>query len=77
MIPPSYRQVAVKGTSGVSATVTVRVYRGRVWVSIEPLFTWEAIMDPDKVDELVRTLELARDEAKKILHGNGAKQTDS
>lgn len=59
------RKVSVKGTGGVAATVVVTAQRGQVWVSIQPPFTWEAIMEPGKVDELMRTLGLAREDAKK------------
>ncbi len=58
------RRVAVKATQGVDVTVVVKVVQGTVWLSISPPFTWEAIMEPGKVDELLRVLELARDEAK-------------
>ncbi len=60
------RTVAVKGSGGVSATVVVTVQQGQVWMSIQPPFTWEAIMEPWKVDELTRTLALAAEGAKKI-----------
>lgn len=33
-------------------------------VSIQPLFTWEVIMEPGKVEELMRTLALLAKEAK-------------
>lgn len=33
---------------------------GGVWLSISPPFTWEAIMTPGMVDEVVRVLEEAR-----------------
>jgi hypothetical protein len=55
------RKVSVKGTGGVAATVVVIAQQGQVWVSIQPLFTWEAIMEPGKVDELMHVLELARE----------------
>ncbi len=58
------RRVSVKACQGRDATVVVTVTQGKVWMSIVPLFTWEAIMEPEKVDEVIRTLELARDEAK-------------
>ncbi|HET9255192.1 MAG TPA: hypothetical protein VFO16_08320 [Pseudonocardiaceae bacterium] len=47
------------------ATVVVRRYRGEVWMSITPPFTWEAIMEPAKVDELIVVLGLVRDEARR------------
>lgn len=61
------RKVSVKGSGGVSATVVVTVRRGRVWLSIQPPFTWEAIMEPGKVDELTRTLTLAREDAQRMV----------
>jgi hypothetical protein len=62
-----HRKVSVKGSGGVSATVVVIARRGRVWVSIVPPFTWEAIMEPGKVDELMRTLGLAREDAQRMV----------
>lgn len=61
------RRVSVTGTGGVVATVVVTAQRGQVWMSIQPPFTWEAIMEPGKVDELMRTLGLAREDAKKMV----------
>ncbi len=60
-----HRKVSVKGTGGVAATVVVTVQQGQVWMSIHPPFTWEAIMEPEKVDELIRTLVVATNSAKK------------
>lgn len=59
------RRVLVKGREGVTATVVVTTYRGEVWMSIVPAFTWEAIMESRKVDELIHALGLAREEAMK------------
>lgn len=50
---------------GIDVTVVVTVAQGTVWLSISPPFTWEAIMEPGKVDEVIHVLELARDEAMK------------
>lgn len=58
------RRVRVQGRTGVEATVVVTTVRDTVWLSISPPLTWEAIMNPEKVDEVISTLELARDEAK-------------
>jgi Na+/proline symporter len=67
------RRIAVKGMQGVDATVVVTVVRGTVWLSISPPFTWEAIMQPGKVDEVIHVLKLARDEATKAAaDGNGS-----
>ena len=60
------RRVSVKGMQGVDATVVVTVVQGKVWMSISPPFTWEAIMEPGKVDEVMSVLGAARDEAKKM-----------
>ncbi|MGH3784500.1 MAG: hypothetical protein ACRDRO_28735 [Pseudonocardiaceae bacterium] len=61
------RRVAVKATQGKEATVVVTVVQGAVWMSIMPPFTWEAIMEVGKVDELMHVLELAREEAQKMV----------
>ncbi len=58
------RRVRVTDVQGVEVTVVVRVVQGTVWMSISPPFTWEAIMEPGKVDEIVSVLESARDEAR-------------
>jgi predicted ester cyclase len=50
----------------VSATVVVTVRQGQVWMSIQPSFTWDAIMEPWKVAELVRTLALAAEGANEM-----------
>lgn len=60
------RRVLVKGMQGVDAVVVVTVVRDTVWMSISPPFTWEAIMEPGKVDDVISVLELARDQAKKV-----------
>ncbi len=65
------RKVSVTGTGGIAATVFVTVQRGQVWMSIHPPFTWEAIMEPRKVDELMRTLALAQEDAKKMAMPRG------
>ncbi len=65
------RKVSVRGSEGVLATVAVTVRQGYVWLSIVPPFTWEAIMEPGKVDELIRVLGLARDEAQKFVAVRG------
>lgn len=61
-----HRRVAVRGSGGVTATIVVFARQGTVLVSISPPFTWEAIMDSEQVDELIRTLGLAQDDAKKM-----------
>ncbi len=57
----------VKGSGGVVATVVVTARRGKVWMSIQPPFTWDAIMEPKMVDELIRTLGLAAEDAKQMV----------
>ncbi len=60
------RRVSVKSMEWADAYVVVRVVQGKVWMSISPPFTWEAMMEPRKVDELMHVLELAREDAKKV-----------
>lgn len=62
-------KVTVKGSGGVTAAVLVTVRRGQIWLSVQPPFTWEAIMTPGKVEELVRTLAVAGEEAEKMASG--------
>lgn len=57
------RRVSVQGRDGVAVTVVVRTYRGHVWMSITPAVTWEAIMEPGHVDQLIKVLESARRES--------------
>lgn len=57
------RRVSVTGKDGISATVVVTTYRGQVWLSVVPSFNGEAIMEPTEVNELIRTLELAQEDA--------------
>jgi len=49
--------------------VVVIVQRGKVWMSIQPPFTWDASMEPGMVEELIRTLALAAEDAKKMVSG--------
>ncbi|MCA1708889.1 MAG: hypothetical protein LC808_38685 [Actinobacteria bacterium] len=58
------RKVSAQGGGGVTATVVVTVYRGHVWLSIQPPFTWEAIMDPARTTELIAILSQAVTEAR-------------
>ncbi len=60
------RRISVKGAEGAAATVVVTTYREQVWMSIVPLFMWEAIMELEEVDELMHVLGLARQEAEKM-----------
>ncbi len=65
------RRVFVKGMQGADATIVVTVTQGTVWLSVSPPFTWEAIMEPGRVDELMHVLELAREEAKQMIAAYG------
>lgn len=65
-LPHVHHRVAVQGSGGVTATIVVFARQGTVLMSIVPPFTWEAIMDPETVDELIRTLELAQADARKM-----------
>jgi hypothetical protein len=65
------RRVRVKGIQGVDATVVVAVPQGTVSLSVSPPFTWEAILEPGKVTELMHVLELARDEVKQMAAARG------
>ncbi len=64
------RRVPVKGMQGVDATVVVTVVQNKVWLSISPPFTWEAIMEPEQVDQVISMLELARGEAENVATGH-------
>jgi hypothetical protein len=67
------RKVSVKGRNGVEVTVVVTEYRGHVWMSIVPPFTWEAIMKPEHVDQLIHVLGLAREESSRRVPVAGAR----
>jgi hypothetical protein len=60
------RRISVNACQREVATIVVTVVHGTVWMSIVPPFTWEAIMEPGMVDEVIRVLELARDDAKRM-----------
>jgi hypothetical protein len=60
------RRVSVQAAEGVAATVMVTAVKGKVSMSIIPPFTWQAIMDPGQIDELMHALRLARDEARQM-----------
>lgn len=49
----------------MSATVIVTVNRGGVWLSIDPPFTFEAILEPAEVDTLIGMLAEAVKEAQR------------
>ena len=49
--------------------MVVTARRGKVWMSIQPPFTWDAIMEPGMVEALIRTLALAAEDAKTMVSG--------
>ncbi|MFY9805986.1 MAG: hypothetical protein WAK86_01810 [Pseudonocardiaceae bacterium] len=59
---------------GIDALVVVMVVQGTVWVSISPPFSWEAIMEPGKVNELLYVLRLAREEAQQMPTARGERK---
>lgn len=61
-----HRKISVIGTGGISATIILTAQQGAVWMSIQPPFTWEAIIEPKKIDELIGTLTQAKEEAKRL-----------
>lgn len=61
-----HRRISVRGSGGVAATIVVFARQGAVLMSIVPPFTWEAVMDPDTVDELIDALGLAQEDARKM-----------
>lgn len=65
------RKVSVKACQGEDATIVVAVVQGKAWLSISPFFTREAIMEPGKVDEVMAALEVAREEARRMVRVNG------
>jgi hypothetical protein len=59
-------RIRVTGVQGVDAAVVVTVAQDAVWMSIMPPFIWHIVMEPGKVDELIRTLQAARREVETI-----------
>jgi hypothetical protein len=49
--------------------VVITVQRGWVFMSMAPRFTGDAILDPQKVDEVMNTLAQAREDAKRMGTG--------
>jgi DNA-binding protein YbaB len=47
----------------MTVTVIVTVYRGKVWVSIDPPFALDAILEPEHVASLIDLLTQAVKEA--------------
>jgi hypothetical protein len=64
-----HRKVAVRSSSGEPASVVITVQRGWVFMSMAPRFTGDAILDPQKVDEVMNTLAQAREDAKRMGTG--------
>ncbi len=61
-----HRRISVHSSSGESAAITAIARQGKVWVSVVPHFVGEAILDPEKVDAVIRTLAQARDDARRM-----------
>lgn len=61
-----HRRISAKGGGGVTSTIVVVVRQGKVSLSIVPPFTWEAILESEKVDELVRALGQAQEDAQRM-----------
>lgn len=70
------RQVAAQASGGIRATVVVTVQQSTVGISIVPPFTWEAIMTPATVDELIGALTQARHDATAARRRDPAAQAD-
>ncbi len=68
------RRVFTMGSGGVNTTIVVVARQGKVWLSIDPPFTWEAILESEKVDELVRVLRQAENDATRMLLTASARQ---
>jgi hypothetical protein len=51
-----FRRVPVKGRGGAKATAEVVVRQGKVWVSVVPYFVGYAILEPERVDAVIRVL---------------------
>lgn len=65
------RRVSATGSENVPVTVVVTTRQGRIWISIIPPFTCEAIMEPERIDELMQVLRLAREEARRMTFADG------
>ena len=57
------KKLTVRGRQGMKVTVIVTVYRGTVWMSIDPPFASEAILEPEHVTSLIYMLTQAVKEA--------------
>ncbi len=56
--------MTARARCGETSTVIVKVYRRSVWLSVEPFYNSEAILDPEHVDNLINTLGQAGQEAR-------------
>jgi len=56
----------------MKVTVVVAVYRGTVWVSIDPFFAFEAILEPEHVVSLIDMLMQAVKEAQGYKNDNAS-----
>ena len=57
------KKLVVRGRQGMKVTVVVAVHRGTVWVSIDPSFAFEAILELEHVVSLIDMLGQAVREA--------------
>jgi hypothetical protein len=62
------KKLVVRGRQGIKVTVVVTVYRGTVWVSIDPFFAFEAILELEHVVSLIDLLGQAVKEAQRYEH---------
>jgi hypothetical protein len=56
----------------MKVTVVVAVHRGTVWVSIDPFFAFDAILEPEHVASLIDMLGQAAKEAQRYKHDDGS-----
>ena len=66
------KKLVVRGRQGMKVTVVVAVYRGTVWVSIDPFFAFEAILEPEHVVSLIDMLMQAVKEAQGYKNDNAS-----
>jgi DNA-binding protein YbaB len=62
------KKLVVRGRQGMKMSVIVAVHRGTVWVSIDPLFAFDAILEPEHVASLIDMLTQAVKEAQGYRH---------
>jgi len=66
------KKLAARGRQGMKVSVIVAVHRGTVWVSIDPFFAFEAILEPEHVVSLIDMLGQAAKEAQCYKHEDGS-----